>query len=181
MSLEPSILNSDVGFNEISPMNFQWKLRERFYLHNIYEQAFNGNIGAPVHEKLQNGAKVLEFGCEIGIWSTEVATKYPNTEFYVIDSFPTLLDSIDNITFIECDIIKKIPFPDNEFDYVIFKDKALTIEKDAFQKVLSKIIIVLKPRGESWLKTYNLDYDTMMNFGNYLQETEKPNIYHIKW
>ncbi|KAF0561999.1 S-adenosyl-L-methionine-dependent methyltransferase [Gigaspora margarita] len=86
----------------------------RFYLHNVYEQAINGNVGAP------------------------------------------------------------IPFPDNEFDYVIFKYKALTMEKDAFQKGLSEIIRILKPGGESWLKTYNVDYDIMMNFENYLQETGKP-------
>ncbi|CAG8857119.1 14090_t:CDS:2, partial [Gigaspora margarita] len=65
-------------------------------------QAFNGNVGAPVHEKLQSGAKV--------------AAEYPNTEFYAIDSFP-LPDSIDNISFIEYETIKKILFPDNEFDY----------------------------------------------------------------
>ncbi|CAG8812094.1 27098_t:CDS:1, partial [Dentiscutata erythropus] len=34
----------------------------QFYTHQAYEYAFNGNIGAPVHEKLQTGAKVLEFG-----------------------------------------------------------------------------------------------------------------------
>ncbi|CAG8557952.1 8818_t:CDS:1, partial [Scutellospora calospora] len=33
-----------------------------FYLYNIFEYLFNGSIGAPVIEKLQNGAKVLELG-----------------------------------------------------------------------------------------------------------------------
>ncbi|CAG8653087.1 13001_t:CDS:1, partial [Gigaspora rosea] len=33
-----------------------------FYIHQALEIGFNGSIGAPVHEKLQTGAKVLEFG-----------------------------------------------------------------------------------------------------------------------
>ncbi|CAG8789932.1 11194_t:CDS:1, partial [Gigaspora rosea] len=33
-----------------------------FYTHQAIEHALNGIIGAPVHEMLQTGAKVLEFG-----------------------------------------------------------------------------------------------------------------------
>ncbi|RIB00953.1 hypothetical protein C2G38_2232297 [Gigaspora rosea] len=33
-----------------------------FYQHQLFDHAFNGSIGAPVHEKLRTGAKVLEFG-----------------------------------------------------------------------------------------------------------------------
>ncbi|CAG8547364.1 15966_t:CDS:2 [Cetraspora pellucida] len=159
-----------------------------FYSHNIYEHVFNGNVGAPVHEKLENEAKVLEFGCESGIWSTEVAAEYPNSEFYAIDSENTLPNSIDNITFIHCDTLKEMSFPDNEFDYIFARDKFVTMEKEAFQKVLSEIFRVLKPGDnriqepafarfvnawESWLKTHNIDYDIMANLENYLQETGK--------
>lgn len=31
------------------------------YVHNAYDYLFNGKVGVPIREKLQNGAKVLEF------------------------------------------------------------------------------------------------------------------------
>ncbi|CAG8825798.1 20188_t:CDS:2, partial [Cetraspora pellucida] len=136
----------------------------RFYLHNIYEHLFNGKIGAPVHEQLQNGAKVLEFCCDGGIWSTEVAAEHPNSEFYAIDFvisdyFAVNSDDEDNnVKFIECDISKKLPFLDNEFDYVFSKDKCLFMERNTFQQVLLEIFRVLKPGG--WLEiVYSLEPD----------------------
>ncbi|CAG8751406.1 9225_t:CDS:2, partial [Cetraspora pellucida] len=115
----------------------------RFYTHNIYEHLYNGRIGAPVREKLLNGAKV--------------AADYPNSEFYGVDfAIPDYFVSPyfgdkANVTFIECDIYKKLPFPDNEFDYVFSKDKCLYMERSKFQQVLLELFRVLKPGG--WLET----------------------------
>ncbi|CAG8502382.1 16374_t:CDS:2 [Cetraspora pellucida] len=170
-----------------------------FYMHNIYEQIFNGKVGAPVHEKLQNGCKVLEVCCDDGIWITEVATEYPNTKFYAVDfTLPNFSNNIDNIIFIECDISKLLPFPDNEFDYISIKDKFMFINDDAFRKALSEILRVLKPEGwlevicsygtdavhgseytrldsawKSWLRVQNVDLNIRANLENYLQETGK--------
>ncbi|RIB22903.1 hypothetical protein C2G38_2140002 [Gigaspora rosea] len=179
-----------------------------FYLHSIYEYVFNGHVGAPIHEKLQNGAKVLEFGklllieissCESDLWVTEVAAEYPNTEFYVVDfNVPASNNDDDNITFIKCDILQKLPFPDNEFDYVFSRDKFLFFEKDNFYDYLSEALRILKPGGwleveylfnhkitngpvamqiidawNAWFKSYNIVYDFLENFERYLQETGK--------
>ncbi|CAG8812121.1 40405_t:CDS:2 [Gigaspora margarita] len=119
-----------------------------FYQHQVFEHAFNGSIGAPVHEKLRTGAKVLEFGCGTGVWTTDVAAEYPNSEFYAIDFITQ--NSFENITFISFDIHQKLPFPDNEFDYVFSKDKSNFFTKDSFQGFLSEILRVLKPGG--WLE-----------------------------
>ncbi|CAG8643846.1 17422_t:CDS:2, partial [Cetraspora pellucida] len=174
-------------------------INTKLYMYSYYEYLFNGKIGAPIHEKLRNGAKVLEFRCIDGIWSTEVAAENPNSEFYAIDSIvPKFNVELNNITFIGCDISKKLPFPDNEFDYIFSDDKFLLMEKKTFQEVLLEIFRILKPGGWlevrytcspniaykssykqlncawlSWLKTQNIDYDTVENFENYLQETEK--------
>ncbi|CAG8565903.1 22242_t:CDS:2 [Cetraspora pellucida] len=144
------------------------------YMHNFYEYLFNGNVGAPVHEKLQNGAKVLAFRCDSDIWITKVAAEYPNSKFYAVDStIPDSSDKFNNITFIEYNVFKKISFPDNEFDYVFSRDKFLLIEKTIFQEILSEIFRVLKPGGISWLKAQNISYDILINFENYLYETGK--------
>ncbi|CAG8703375.1 18581_t:CDS:2 [Dentiscutata erythropus] len=106
-----------------------------FYIHQALELAFNGNIGAPIHEKLQTGAKV--------------AAEYPDSKFYAVDL--TTRNSIDhNITFISCDIHHKLPFPDNEFDYVFSRNKTEFFSKNTFQGFLFEIFRVLKPEG--WLE-----------------------------
>ncbi|CAG8626387.1 6229_t:CDS:2 [Cetraspora pellucida] len=170
----------------------------QIYMHNFYKFFFNGDLGAPVHEKLQKSAKVLAFR-ECGIWTAEVAAEYPNSEFYAVDSI--ILDSrneFNNITFIECDDFKKIPFPDNEFDYVFTRDNFLYLEKTTLQEGLSELFRVLRPGGwlevinsrqtdlapglmytglvnawRSYLETQNIDSDILNNFENYLHETGK--------
>ncbi|CAG8545300.1 1718_t:CDS:2 [Cetraspora pellucida] len=173
--------------------------------HNICNHIFNGNVGAPVHKKLQNGAKVLEFGCETAIWTTEVAAEFPDSEFYAVD-YTISSDSSDNnnnnVTFIECDILKKkLPFPDNEFDYIFSRDKSVIFGKDYFHDVLSELLRVLKPEGWleigyscapgrnfspalgrllfglfSWAKLHNIDTNLMTNFESHLKETGKVEI-----
>ncbi|CAG8541456.1 9543_t:CDS:2 [Cetraspora pellucida] len=171
----------------------------KLYLYSFYEYLFNGKIGAPVHENLRNGAKVLEFCSEGAVWSKEVAAEYPNSKFYAIDSIIlSLTDEIKNLTLIGCDIFKKLPFLDNEFDYIFSTGEILFTEKNLFREVLSEIFRVLKPGGwleviytynsdvaygpaytrlnnawNSWFKAQNIDDDILKNFENYLEETEK--------
>ncbi|CAG8841188.1 19621_t:CDS:2, partial [Gigaspora margarita] len=123
----------------------------KFWLHHFNEYVFNGNIGAPVHEKIASWCK------SIGIW---VAAKYPNSKFYA-----------DNITFISCDIYQKLPFLDNEFDYVFSRDKTDFFAKDKFQVFLFEIFRVLKPGG--WLEERGIDFDLIIRLEDYLQMTGK--------
>ncbi|CAG8550017.1 33936_t:CDS:2 [Gigaspora margarita] len=169
-----------------------------FYAHQAFEHAFNGSIGAPVHEKLRNGAKVLEFGCGTGVWTTEVAAEYPNSKFYAID-FTTQNSINDNITFISYDIHQVLPFPDNEFDYVFSRNKTDFFTKNNFQGFLFEVFRVLKPGGWleightlfvdvsnlgpayikmdaayiSWHKERGIDFDLITHFEDYLQMTGK--------
>ncbi|CAG8828595.1 31536_t:CDS:2, partial [Gigaspora margarita] len=169
------------------------------YIHIVYEYAFNGHVGAPIHEKLQSGAKALEIGCDAGVWITEVAAEYPNTEFYAVDfNISASNTSDENITFVKCNIFQKLPFPNDKFDYVFSRDKFLFFEKDNFYDYLSELLRILKPGGwlevgyllkhyikngpvtkmmtdawQSWLKSQNIVKDFMENFERYLQETGK--------
>ncbi|CAG8728381.1 28226_t:CDS:2 [Gigaspora margarita] len=165
----------------------------------MYEYLFNGLVGAPIHEKLQHGAKVLEFCWDSDLWITEVAAEYPNTKFYVVD-FNILASNNDddNITFIKCELFQKLPFPDDEFDYIFCRDKFHFFEKDNFYYYLSDILRILKPGGwleigyllnhdinngpatklmmdawQLWLKSHNVVKDFMENFEKYLQDTGK--------
>ncbi|CAG8594508.1 6488_t:CDS:2 [Dentiscutata erythropus] len=169
-----------------------------FHAHQVFEYAFNGSIGSPVHEKLRTGAKVLEFGCGAGIWTTEVSTEYPNSKFYSID-FATQNSNNDNVTFISCDIHQMLPFPDNEFDYVFSRNKTDFFTKNRFQGFLFEVFRVLKPggwleightlfvddddRGPAfkrmdaahvlWHKERGIDFDLITHLEDYLQMTGK--------
>ncbi|CAG8815678.1 5933_t:CDS:2, partial [Gigaspora margarita] len=129
-----------------------------FYTYQAIEHAFNGSIGAPVHEMLQTGAKVLEFGT--GIWTTEVAEEYPNLKFYAVD-FAIRNSNDDNITFISCDIHQMLPFPDNEFDYNI---KA---------RRLARAITRINAAYVSWYKERGIDFNLITRLEDYLKMTGK--------
>ncbi|RIB17585.1 hypothetical protein C2G38_2142531 [Gigaspora rosea] len=144
-------------------------------------------LTAPVHEKLQTGAKV--------------AVKYPNSKFYAVD-FTTQNSNNDNITFISCDIYQILPFPDNEFDYVFSRDKTDFFAKDKFQGFLFEIFRILKPGGwleidhsfpdnddahgsavtrlsaayASWHKERGIDFDFIIYLEDYLQMTGKAEV-----
>ncbi|CAG8766111.1 24704_t:CDS:2, partial [Gigaspora rosea] len=149
-----------------------------FYTYQAIEHAFNGSVGAPVHEMLQTGIKVLEFGT--GIWTTEVADEYPNSKFYAVD-FATRNSNDDKITFISCDIHQMLPFPDNEFDYVFSRNKTNFFAKDKFQGFLFEIFRILKPGAfarinaayASWHKERGIDFDLITRLEDYLQMTGK--------
>ncbi|CAG8715004.1 23382_t:CDS:2 [Gigaspora margarita] len=171
-----------------------------FYMHQTYEYSFNGSIGAPVHKKLQAGAKVLEFGCENGVWTIEAASEYPNSKFYAVDFTAPISTDDDNITFISCDIHQKLPFSDNEFDYVFSRNQSNFFKKDKFQGFLFEIFRVLKPEGwleivhtlltecDSdcgpafarmndayilWCKENGIDFDLVIHLEDYLKMTGK--------
>ncbi|CAG8500574.1 8132_t:CDS:2, partial [Scutellospora calospora] len=154
----------------------------RLYEHNVFEHLFNGSIGAPVIEKLQNGAKV--------------ALEYPNSDFYGADIFTP--KSYGNITFVECNIFERLPFPDEEFDYVYSRNGFHFFRNDTFQGFLSEILRILKPGGWFevtltskhvfdggpafsfwnsswfwWFKSNNINTDFIIYLEDYLQKTQK--------
>ncbi|KAF0367638.1 S-adenosyl-L-methionine-dependent methyltransferase [Gigaspora margarita] len=171
-----------------------------FYTYQAIEHAFNGSIGTPVHEMLQTGTKVLEFGCGTGIWTTEVSEEYPNSKFYAVD-FAMRNSNDDNITFISCDIHQMLPFQDNEFDYVFSRNKMNFFAKEKFQGFLFEIFRILKPGGwleiehslpvdvnndacasaitrinaayVSWHKERGIDFDLITRLEDYLKMTRK--------
>ncbi|CAG8516094.1 473_t:CDS:2 [Dentiscutata heterogama] len=169
------------------------------YLHNLLQHIFNGNIGAPVLEKLQTGAKVLQFGCEAGIWIDEVSTEYPNTEFYAV-GFIQREESSENVKFIEFDVhkIQPLPFPDDEFDLVFTRDHNCFFREECFQEYLTELFRVLKPGGylevgyqfnhdviigpsftrlneawTSWFTANGINNDFILHFEDYLEKTGK--------
>lgn len=69
--------------------------------------------------------RVLDIACGNGTWILEMATEFPNSEFYGIDfspSYPTTVKP-GNSFFTKHDILSSdgLPYPDNYFDYVFMR------------------------------------------------------------
>jgi ubiquinone/menaquinone biosynthesis C-methylase UbiE len=67
-------------------------------------------------------ARVLDIACGSGVWVLEMATSFPNSQFYGIDFaciFPNTIKP-PNTTFQQCDVLdpEGLPFPDEFFDYI---------------------------------------------------------------
>lgn len=85
------------------------------------------NSGSSYHQWLQDSPtspppRVLDIACGNGTWVLEMATEFPESEFYGIDilaNYPTTVKPA-NTFFCQCDILnpKGLPYPDNYFDYI---------------------------------------------------------------
>lgn len=106
----------------------------------MYKHLFNSNFSAPVKDllsikpKRNSGSgrnqwdegfdppRVLDIACGNGAWVLEMATEFPNSQFYGIDivaSYPTTVKPA-NTFFSQCDILHPngLPFPNEYFDYI---------------------------------------------------------------
>lgn len=66
--------------------------------------------------------RVLDLACGNGTWVLEMATDFPDSQFYGIDivaNYPTSIKP-SNATFLQLDILdpKGLPYPDEYFDYI---------------------------------------------------------------
>ncbi|KAI8975106.1 S-adenosyl-L-methionine-dependent methyltransferase [Mycotypha africana] len=124
-------------------------------MHFLIKYAFGGNWNAPIQSILQfkssreNPSKVLDVGCGTGTWVLEMASEFPHAEIYGIDvraMFPHTSNP-SNTHFIQYDYLKRLPYPDNTFDYIRMRLMlAFTTEKQ-FVRLLSEMHRVLKPLG----------------------------------
>lgn len=69
--------------------------------------------------------KILDIACGNGTWVLEMATEFPNSEFYGIDfspGYPTTIKPV-NTSFSNHDVLSPngFPYPSNHFDYVFMR------------------------------------------------------------
>jgi len=120
-------------------------------LHFVMQRIFQSDYQAPVTESLKSGIKVIDVGCGTGVWSFELATKFPNSTFMgtdITNVFVSLADkSPPNLTFLEADTRLGLPFDDNTFDYVFQRFQSACFSVKEWPGVLRELLRVAKPGG----------------------------------
>ncbi|KAL1923618.1 uncharacterized protein VTP21DRAFT_8598 [Calcarisporiella thermophila] len=132
-------------------------ISQHYFIRSLFG---NRDFLSPVHIILQSGAKVLDAGCGPGTWAMEMASEYPNSQFYGIDisnMFP-LHSKPSNCTFQIANILKKLSFEDNKFDFpggyveIVDADYSIQCDERATMKLIDGIYNTLRARDihPSW-------------------------------
>lgn len=91
-------------------------------------------------DKLEKGITVLDSGCGPATWLFEMGESYPNSKFFGIDASLVFPENIKpaNVEFVIGNLGKRIPFPDNTFDYIHQRILLMGLTSDDWENVRKK-------------------------------------------
>ncbi len=106
----PYVLPSDD--KEINRLDFQ---------HYMLRYSLRGNYAAPI----QTPFSILDVGSGTGRWATEMARLFPSANVIGTDIAPPNPDAApqdeagkpDNFAFVQGNVLERLPFPDDTFDF----------------------------------------------------------------
>ncbi|KAK4654511.1 hypothetical protein QC762_403180 [Podospora pseudocomata] len=109
---------------------------------------------APVKERLEEGAEVLDLGTGTGIWAIEVGDKYPNTTVTGIDLSPIQPNYVpENVHFFVDDFDEEWVDPDDKYDFIHIRNVMHSVTDT--KALLSRVMRHLKPGG--YIEIQDLD------------------------
>ncbi|KAI8814331.1 S-adenosyl-L-methionine-dependent methyltransferase [Cladochytrium replicatum] len=120
--------------------------------HHLVRQRYDGqNYRGISQEELERGVKVLDVGCGSGIWLAEMQRDFPKGEYVGLDiqrtewveAFQEL--SGNKITLVEGDVLRKLPFDDQTFDYVHMQNMFAAIPAGRWPDVIAELFRIGKP------------------------------------
>ena len=126
-------------------------------------RVFGAPFCAPYYNN-ETPTKVLEIACGSGLWSTacneffqDRNVKVAFTGLDIVPLAPDLKKSGVDWTFVQHDMRKKLPFPDESFDFIFIKDTGLCTLAASFQaEPLAEPLRVLRSGGT--LEIWDSDY-----------------------
>ncbi|CAG8480302.1 1427_t:CDS:10 [Ambispora leptoticha] len=115
--------------------------------HYLFKGVIGGNYMSPI--KANNMKKCLEVGFGCGIWMMEMASEFPECQFYGIDLNPKTPENTypDNCNFLKGDFTDGLPYPDETFDLVHVKSLLMYKPVEHVHKLLKEIYRVTKKGG----------------------------------
>ncbi|PFH46520.1 hypothetical protein AMATHDRAFT_69619 [Amanita thiersii Skay4041] len=124
---------------------------------DVWETAFCQDICGSVtwHVFQSPPIRALDLGCGTGSWILNAAKVWKDCQFVGLDIVPLhpdlqqigLPDLAARITWVQANFLEKLPFPDDEFDYVHVKRISLGVPEDKWDSLLEEITRVMKPGG----------------------------------
>ncbi|OSD07516.1 hypothetical protein PYCCODRAFT_1463755 [Trametes coccinea BRFM310] len=125
---------------------------------NLWQQQLGGSITMHVFKTAP--ARVLELGCGTGTWILNAAREWKDSLFVGVDVVPLHPDLIQvgsfdlasRITWVQANFLERLPFPNEEFDYVRIVRVARGVPEDKWDGLLEEVTRVMKPGGafEMW-------------------------------
>ncbi|KAG9291707.1 hypothetical protein G9A89_011992 [Geosiphon pyriformis] len=126
--------------------------------HHLSKTMWGSNFAAPIEDLLKKGARVLDVGCGPGTWLFDMASDFPQSQYFGVEIssiFPDITPF--NVKIIKADVLKKLPFKDNDFDYVFVRHLVPFFTSEQWAtKVIPELMRVLKPGG--WIELIDAEY-----------------------
>ena len=135
----PYLLPSDLG--ETNRLDFQ---------HYMLRSALKGNYAAP----LSRPQDILDVGAGTGRWAIEMARQFPGANVVGVDIAPPASDANesseahpDNYAFVQGNVLERLPFADNSFDFVHQRLLVAAIPAARWPSVVAELLRVTRPGG----------------------------------
>jgi ubiquinone/menaquinone biosynthesis C-methylase UbiE len=137
----PYVLPKDL--DETNRLDFQ---------HYMLRSFIKSNYVAPIGQPRD----ILDVGCGTGRWAMDLATEFPRANVIGVDVAPPPLadsahgasvDAADNYTFVQGNVLERLPFADNSFDFVHQRYLILAIPASRWPLVVAELLRVTRPGG----------------------------------
>ncbi|HEU0026532.1 MAG TPA: class I SAM-dependent methyltransferase [Ktedonobacterales bacterium] len=135
----PYLLPKDLG--ETNRLDFQ---------HYMLRYALKGNYAAP----LEDPRDILDVGSGTGRWGMDMAQQFSAARIVGMDVTPppveanaTPLPSPANYSFVQGNVLERVPFPDDSFDFIHQRFLTLAVPTARWPGVVAELLRVTRPGG----------------------------------
>ncbi len=135
----PYLLPSDMG--ETNRLDFQ---------HYMLRFALKGDYAAPITRPQD----ILDVGSGTGRWAMEMARQFPRANVIGVDIAPPAAEAgaandtrPDNYAFVQGNVLERLPFADNSFDFVHQRLLVAAIPAARWPSVVTELLRVTRPGG----------------------------------
>lgn len=123
------------------------------FQHHMLRAFMRGNYLAPISKPRD----ILDVGCGTGRWAMELAAQFPSANVLGVDIAPPPVNeqaspglSADNYTFVQGNVLERLPFADRSFDFVHQRYLVMGIPANRWPQVVAELLRVTRPGG--WIE-----------------------------